>query len=146
VLVSLTFFVSGHPRAQGSKSIFRGRLIESSPNLPVWRGQVAEMARRAAEATEWVKVARGNPLALNLRFAIPPGKERGRFLTSAVEARHAIPIDLDKAIRAVCDAITESGSIWDDDGQVSVILAAKYWATTVNDPEPGVTITVEALR
>ena len=51
--MTVTFTVLGRPAPQGSKTIMRGRLVESSKYLPAWRKAVAEAAAEVQAETGW---------------------------------------------------------------------------------------------
>ena len=48
----ISFRVFGDPAPQGSKTIMRGRLVESSKKLPAWRKAVTEAAEQVDFYTE----------------------------------------------------------------------------------------------
>ena len=129
----ISFFVEGIPAPQGSKRhVGYGRLVESSKKLKPWRAAVAAAAASAAHALD--QPLDGH-LRLIVRFELPAPK-RSRFGN-----RPAGPPDLDKLVRAVDDALTDSGLIVDD-ARIVTISASKHWATD----QPGATITIETIE
>lgn len=126
----ITFFVAGEPAPQGSKvSYGKGRMVESSKKLKPWRDRV----KFAAGAYALDEPMDGH-LRLIVNFYMPaPAK-------SKFGSRPAGTPDLDKLVRAVGDALTQSGAIRDDARIVSLI-AHKHWALD----NPGAEITVERL-
>lgn len=132
----LLFHVTGRPAAQGSKRhVGNGRFIDASKYLPAWRKQVTQVARSIAIASDWETV--DGPVQLHVDFYLERPKSvprhRRRFHTKAP--------DLDKLVRAVCDALTDA-DIWADDSQVVRLIAAKDYA---DDVEPGAFIQVTRL-
>ena len=53
--------------------------------------------------------------------------------------------DLDKLIRALCDALTQSG-VWVDDAQVTQVKASKVYASPSNHPIPGVIVSIAPVE
>lgn len=90
------------------------------------------------------------PLSVEIGFRLPPPKKqpKGRHPTW----HHQKTNDLDKLARAVLDALSPKQArgkkpgyqgMWEDDGQVAVLLVSKKWATL---PEPpGATIIVTTM-
>ena len=109
------FFTEGIPVAQGSKNAYvrggRAVLVETSKKLPAWRAAVT----RAAEATG-TRYPQGQPLAIEAEFVMPR--------TKAMRDKPAPPMtqkpDLDKCLRAIGDALTNSGMIQDDSHSVTI--------------------------
>lgn len=113
-------WVAGIPRPQGSmRHVGRGRLVYSK-TLYQWRDTV----RTAAEAAGWEPFDRDVAARLVAMFYLPRPK-------SISVAKRPLPTrapDLDKLVRACCDAITDSGAAWVDDSQVVEITATKRYA------------------
>lgn len=111
------FFVEGTPAPQGSKRhVGHGRLIESSKKVKPWREAVAREARK-----HYPRPKQG-PIRLTIIFAMPRPKAWGKLRRDPMIQRP----DLDKLVRAVCDALT--GIAWQDDSQVTRIHACKVRA------------------
>lgn len=130
----IAFAVHGLPRPQGSKTIRSAGdktwTTESSKALPEWRRAVQQ---RAGDAMHGRSPLDGTPVALDVRFHLPrpqahygTGRNAARLKSSAPARPTTMP-DLDKLVRAVCDALTNVA--WRTDAQVTVIHAAKLYAT-----------------
>jgi len=116
--MTVTFEVHGRPAPQGSKTIMRGRLVESSKYLPAWRKAIAEAATEIQAETEWFSEA---PLVMEVSFTLTKPKTVKRDLPT-------VPPDLDKLARAIGDSCT--GILYNDDAQiVRLILSKEYGAT-----------------
>ena len=70
------------------------------------------------------------------------GRNAGKLKASASQWVGNAP-DLDKLIRAVMDAITDSGVWWFDDGQVAQLSASKKYCS--EGEVPGVTVAIMEL-
>jgi Holliday junction resolvase RusA-like endonuclease len=123
------FWVDGVPVPQGSKTLFRGRMVDSNPGLKPWRKTV----RTAAEAALAGRDGFDEAVCILLDFYMPRGKTVRR-------SRPSTRPDLDKMVRAIGDSLTDAG-LWADDGLVVTVHAAKYYA----DDQPGVNVKVKAL-
>lgn len=122
------------PKPQGSKKVIHGRLIEASGQaLKVWRRQIAD----ACEPYLTQNIHLG-PIRLEVDFYLP----RPRTVSIKDRAKPIVPPDLDKLLRAVGDAVGQSGLIWGDDSQIVEILARKHYA---DEREPGAVIVISSL-
>lgn len=122
---SLSFFVPGLPKTQGSMTSYgRGRMTHS-PGLVVWRNDVRRVAMHMMRGLLW-----DGPIAMELVFHLrKPCKP----------ANPEVPdhtLDLDKLVRAIGDAL--EGVVYTNDARICGIAAGKIWA----DPDPGVVIKV----
>ena len=128
----VAFTVHGLPKPQGSKVVRRHGdrewTQESSKALPDWRRAVAGRAGDAMEGRPVLDQA----LALDVRFYMPrpkghygSGRNAHRLKDSAPIVPRTMP-DLDKLVRAVCDAMT--GVVWRSDADVVTIRAWKRYA------------------
>ena len=117
----IQFRVYGEPAPQGSKTIMRGRLVETSKKLPAWRKAVKEAADQVDFYTE-------SDVDVLIIFFLKKPKTSKR-------QRPSVKPDIDKLIRAVGDSL--SGSVIKDDAQIVTIGARKEYAD-----EPGALITV----
>jgi Holliday junction resolvase RusA-like endonuclease len=125
----IQFFVPGRPVTQGSKNVFRGRVVESSKGLKEWRKAVAWQARIVAMKNE--SEALHGPLALSCVF----------WFARPKKPAHAYPpSDLDKLVRAVGDAC-KVGNLIADDAQFVSLDACKGYVTAAQ-PEPGVMVRI----
>jgi len=128
----VAFTVAGTPVPQGSmRAVPTGRgarvTASNASALGSWRGAVAAAARDAMQG----RPAFPGPVRLELvcDFARPrahfgTGRNRGRLKPSAPVYRAGRP-DLDKLVRAVCDALT--GIVIRDDDLVVELFAAKHF-------------------
>ncbi len=122
----ITFFVAGVPVPQGSKSAFvrggRAVVVEGSnkdqrDRHAAWRADVARGASVAHNGAEPILGA----VAVRLEFFMPLPK------SDPYRPSHVSAPDLDKLIRNVLDALTNSGVIRDD-SQVHMLEARKSYA------------------
>ena len=126
----LRFTVYGDPAAQGSKRhVGNGRLIEQSKRVAPWREAVAWSARGVLPA-DWRPLDEPVILIADFRSRRPA---RARRLTW-----NAHRPDLDKQLRAICDALVPS--VLGDDARVGGLVAHKRYAT--DQLVPGVTVTL----
>ena len=144
------FVVLGVAAPQGSKRhVGHGIMIESSARLRPWR---AAVTAAAAEASSGATTLLGPvTLAATFSFARPAshygtGRNAETLKPSAPirPSSHAVG-DLSKLVRAVEDAITDSG-LWRDDCQVVGFSGtAKRWCDAGEAPNTTIAI-VEVLR
>lgn len=125
--------VFGDPAPQGSKRIFKGRLVEaSSEKLKRWRKNVTDACLKHMEETGWRPFV--GPVQLRITFYMARGKTVKRELP-------IVPPDLDKLVRAVGDALTY-GEAWGDDSQVVSMIVEKVYA---DDRPPGAEIEIHSV-
>lgn len=135
------FFVPGRVAPQGSKRYVGGnkasggRFIEASKYLPAWRTAVTTVARDYM--THWDQKPLAGPVNLKVVFYI----ERPKSIPQRTRPTPIVPPDVDKLVRAICDAMTDAG-VWDDDAQVIHLEAMKLYDDT---HDPGAHIIVENL-
>lgn len=111
---AVSFRVYGVPVPQGSKNVYRGRLVEAQgKKLKDWR----EAVKKAAEDNYQGDLIEG-PVELQVIFYITKPKTVKREFPT-------VPADLDKLIRAIGDAL--SGSVYKDDSQIISITADKRY-------------------
>lgn len=134
--MELEFAVPGQPVPQGSKNAFRRGnrivLVESAKGLKEWRKLVTEEAKR--QTHKWPLPDKSTPIHISITF----------FLERPRSVRRTYPTvkpDLDKTVRAVLDGITQAGTVWHDDAQVTILVASKVYASGV----PLTIITVRTL-
>lgn len=112
--------VVGRPTPQGSKQIFRGRLVEAqSVNLKKWRAAIEAACQ--PYASENIHLG---PIRLEVDFYM----ERPKSVRQSDRALPIVAPDLDKLVRAVGDGVGQSGFIWGDDSQIVEIVARKFYA------------------
>jgi Holliday junction resolvase RusA-like endonuclease len=112
-------------------------MVESSKDLAPWRQAVAEYARR--EGTRF-----SAPVYLQLCFWFQrpashygTGRNAGKLKRTAPMFREKQP-DLDKCIRAVCDALVIAQTIPDDRWIVKLYAEKRYG-------DPGVLVSLQAV-
>jgi crossover junction endodeoxyribonuclease RusA len=123
----INFVVKGEPAPKGSMRAFQNRLTRKvvvkhdNPRTESWGQTVAWSARQAMQGKPPLK----GPVSVRLHFRLtrPPTVHRA--------APHVKP-DVDKLQRAVFDALT--GIVWDDDGQVTKVMAEKEYASAEEGP------------
>lgn len=113
----IQFFVAGKPAPQGSKrSVGRGRFIEASKYLPVWREAVVSAARQSYQ---------GEPIDVPVRVRIIV------FIDQPKKPKYALapatPPDVDKVARGILDAL-KIGGIYRDDALVVSLEIDKMWS------------------
>ncbi len=111
------FYVVGEPAPMGSKKhVGGGRMVESSKKVAPWRTDVANAASafRPPEPLD-------GPLRATMVFTLRRPKSAPK------RRRHPdTKPDLDKLVRATCDALT-TASIWADDARLVNLAAQKVW-------------------
>lgn len=128
-------FIPGRASPQGSKRhVGNGIMVEASKHVKVWRDDVRDSVLRA---NNMPKVRLEGAVILTLAFVLqrPKTAPKKRVLSAAKKP------DLDKLIRAVMDAL-KSADVYQDDSQVTTIVASKRVAGL--DETPGVFITIQA--
>jgi crossover junction endodeoxyribonuclease RusA len=121
--------------------VFGKRLVDANDKtLRPWRATVALAAVDAANADGWQLLDGPVHLACEFRFPRPKSHFGARgVLPSRAGRWHAQKPDVDKLLRAVCDALSDAG-VWRDDAQVAVVSASKRWTETT----PGLSVSVRA--
>lgn len=119
----LSFWVTGRAAPQGSKKhVGGGRLVEVSKYLKPWREAVIRAAEKA-QGPDWVTL--DGPLVLIIEFWIErPGSHPKTVRTYPTSAP-----DLDKLIRGVGDAMSQSKTIKDDSRIVATLCIEKFVPT-----------------
>jgi Holliday junction resolvase RusA-like endonuclease len=118
--------VYGEPKPQGSKNGFirggRVVMVEASKDLGTWRQTIAYQTRIEVEKQNWEKMDKTQTAHVTIlfHFVKPPTVKRDR---------HTVKPDLDKLIRSVLDAITQSNAVWQDDSQVVSLFVAKEYGS-----------------
>jgi Holliday junction resolvase RusA-like endonuclease len=130
----IEFVIFGEAQPQGSMQPFtpkgwtRPILTSSNPKLKSWRQLVAERANLALSkvpATERVLLTAG--VRLSIAFYLPRPHSLPKKRTA-----HITKPDLDKLIRAVCDALSQV--LFEDDRQVCELVATKQYAAFAQAP------------
>ena len=124
----IEFEVFGRPAPQGSKTIMRGRLVETSKYLPAWRKAIAEAATECNSETGFFS---DQPLAVSVIFFLARPKSVKRKWPT-------VPPDVDKLARAIGDSCT--GILYNDDAQIVHLTVSKEYRD-----EPGAIIMIEEI-
>ena len=138
------FTVHGVAQAKGSMRAFApkggGRPIvtDGNRNVKGWQYLVASAAGDALARVPDDTRARlyASALRCELVFYLP----RPKALRAAIVPHTKRP-DIDKLVRAACDALT--GIVWHDDAQVVELVAVKRYAETGAGPRVDVRVTLE---
>lgn len=136
--------VIGNPVPQGSAKAFmpRGwkRPIVTSDNkrLRPWRNIMATTFLEAVEATKAARPMFCGPVIVSATFLMG----RTKSLPKTREKPHTVKPDLDKLLRALCDALTEGCVLADDSLIVEYGRLVKRYALV--GEAPGVTVEVRA--
>jgi crossover junction endodeoxyribonuclease RusA len=127
-------FVPGKAIPQGSTKAYvvRGRARVTSDNAETvpWRADVSAYVRAVVGSQIQYP---SEAVALALEFRLPRRKAEPRRVTPA----HTRKPDLDKLVRAICDALT--GIVYTDDAQVVEMTVSKRTASL--GEQPGALIT-----
>jgi Holliday junction resolvase RusA-like endonuclease len=131
------FAVPGTPQPQGSTRAFvkAGKVVTTSanPNLRPWRDSLILAAKEARKGRDSLT----GPVGVIVEFYVarPKGHYGKRGLLPSAPKRPFVRPDLDKLIRGVLDALTQS-AVLVDDGQVVDVWASKEYG----DPETRVAV------
>ena len=112
------FVVPGDPQQQGSmRSARNGRMFSANKKLKPWRSKVAKEAEKST-----VKFDQYEPVFVEACFVV----KRPISVSFLDRSLPSVTPDLDKFQRALGDALTESGIIYDD-GQIVAWRAQKEY-------------------
>lgn len=129
-----TFFTPGTPRPQGSKKhVGKGRMVEMSKHLPAWRSALIASARLAHQSEPYE-----GPVEVTALFLFP----RAKTLKNRPAPPHISAPDSDKLMRAVGDALEQSG-VLTNDSQIITWHATKRRANP--NETPGAHIKIERI-
>ena len=142
---ALTFTVDGPPVPQPRPRIStwggRGRAYTPKDH-PVgpYRQAVALRAALAAKAARWEQATGPVEVEVACQFERPPS-----HATKAGGVRTTAPAfppraDVDNLAKAVLDAVSDSGVVWDDDDQVVRLVVSKGYAQRA-----GVVVTIRRV-
>lgn len=138
---SIEINVRGLPIAQGSSKGFvvngRAVITSASKGLKPWRSVIAGQAQDAVLGLAPLD----EPIAVDMQFRFPrPKAHFGKRGLKPTAPKHlcAKGKDLDKLLRAVCDALTKV--VWRDDRLVCRASCEKTYADEAHPP--GVSVTV----
>lgn len=139
------FFVVGTPKPQGSKRAFHHphtkRIImteAAGAKLKDWRYDVKSTAAVEMSRAGHPIVMQPTAVRLTIAFVMPRPVSTPKTRATPLAVKKP---DLDKLVRAVCDALT--GVVYNDDSQVIAMMPTKRIAEI--GESPGAHITVEAL-
>lgn len=147
---TLTFSVDGQPVPQPRPRIStwggRGRAYTPKDHpVTAYRQAVAIRAALAAKAARWELASGPVEVEIACWFQRPPS-----HLTKSVKGppgvRSTAPAfppraDVDNLAKAVLDAVSDSGVVWDDDDQVVRLVVSKGYG-----PRAGVVVTVRRVQ
>lgn len=143
----MNFFVEGVPKAQPRpRACIRGKhaSVYDAGTADGWKWLVGRAVKEQAKLEDWRKSAK--PIFLKIMFALPrpkkhyyQSKSRKGELRDDAPYYHTAKPDLDNYVKAVMDAISDCGAIWQDDSQVVCMRAEKHY---VNPVDVGAFITV----
>ncbi|NCW70119.1 MAG: RusA family crossover junction endodeoxyribonuclease [Marivivens sp.] len=124
----IEFFVEGMPIPQGSKSIMRGRLIDSNKKLKPWRKDVGHVVSSIMH-THGLSTIDG-PVLLDCVFVFP--RPNSHFAKSGLLRSNAPDFytkkpDLDKLARAIGDACSIDAPLLKDDSQIMKLTCTKRY-------------------
>lgn len=134
-MTAVEFEVVGLPAPQGSHKAFvvagKARITEAAGQRHVaWRDSAASAARDVAASLQDAPL--DGPLHLDVTFRFPCPTSRPKAHRTAASTPVGAPKttapDLDKLVRALCDALTAGGLIVDD-ARISRITAEKAEVT-----------------
>lgn len=141
--MQLKIEVFGLPAPQGSKTVYRGRLVEASAKaLKPWRKAISDAVHAALPEDHQLILS---PVAVEIDLYVP----RPATIKQSKRPYPIVPPDIDKLARAVLDGIGQGisgksgdGLFWGDDSQVVDLQVKKRYA---DDREPGATITITVI-
>jgi len=142
----LNIHVLGVPRPQGSMKAHvlpNGKVaMRYPPAVFEWRRTIQQAVAELEESPVHgaVRLRLGFDLPRPIDHFLPVNSKRSvPEVNPSAPAHPTVAPDLDKLVRAICDAITDTG-LWRDDSQVVMITAAKRYSSP-----PGVHIAIEEL-
>lgn len=140
---SLTFFIPGTAKPQGSKTMFNGHMVEANTGLRDWRTVITLYARQAKGRSQGWPAAGPVAITADFHFKRPKshygtGRNTGKVKKNAPRYVTATP-DLDKLMRALGDGLVDAGVLVDDSVIVREHLLKMY------HDEPGVLVTIQKI-
>jgi crossover junction endodeoxyribonuclease RusA len=123
----IEYIVEGIPRPQGSKRhLGNGIMIESSKHVKNWRAFARLKATIAMQGQQRINKPNAVRLIVQFGFDRPKKHSTTKGLRIDAPVYHTGSPDTDKLLRALLDSMT--GVVFEDDSQVSVIDARKFYA------------------
>lgn len=125
----ISFGIPGIPAPQGSKRhVGNGILVESSKRLRPWRADAIATIQQKADEIKCKQIT--TAVRVYAMFKFPYLKShcnsKGILKPASADAHKTSAPDLDKLLRALFDALTESGIIRDDALIVEVACSKCY--------------------
>jgi Holliday junction resolvase RusA-like endonuclease len=141
-MITISFFVAGEPKGQPRPKAFArgGHAAVYDPGTAEgWKLLVRAEADKAKPAAPFTG-------ALSLRCEFYLKRPKGHYNSKGVLKPtapnfHIGKPDADNFAKAVMDALTNIGTIWGDDSQVSRLYVSKMYTTTT----PGCAITIAEI-
>lgn len=129
----LSFFVAGIPKGQprikaAVRKGCRHAVVYDPGTADAWKMAVALTAQKHRSP-----VAFSGPVSLGIAFYMPrpkshyKGGDVARGLKENAPLRHTAKPDADNLAKAVMDALTNLGGIWQDDAQVARLVVEKQY-------------------
>jgi len=141
-MTRIAFTIFGDAQPQGSTRAFvpagwkRAILTSANPKLKSWRQLVTEAANVAiARYPEPDRSLMLDGVRLSIAFYMPRPKSLKKTRTA-----HTTKPDIDKLVRAICDALSQV--VFRDDSQVCELVTMKHYAAEGKPPR--VEVVVEA--
>ena len=142
---AITFTVDGppvpQPRPRNSTWCGRGRAYTPKDHpVTAYRQAVAIRAALAAKAARWDQATGPVEVEISCQFTRPPSHLiKGRQLRTGAPA-FPPRADVDNLAKAVLDAVSDSGVVWEDDDQVVRLVVSKGYAARA-----GVVVTIRRV-
>lgn len=141
-MLSFKVYVAGIPASKGSYRPVNGktktgkrvtRLIPMDKKEKPWRESIVKAVRATSDWREFREESMGKRLHVTYDFRLPKPKTVTRY-------QPTVKPDIDKLVRCVNDALTDSGLI-EDDSRIVGIAAEKHYAECDNQ---GVNVFIQA--
>lgn len=144
--VVLSLFVPGTPRPQGSGTAMvsrsTGAAFKKTPQTTAaWRNQLA--AAFLAAGVKMIPPEAPVAVEVEFRFARPKAHSKRRRATD--DGLKANGADIDKLARLVLDALSVA-RVYDDDRQVTDLMAAKRYVTADDQPEGVMVVVISGVE
>ncbi len=124
----ISFVIPGIPAPQGSKRhVGNGILVESSQRLKPWRADAIATIQQKADELKCEQITTAVRVYATFKFPYLKSHFNSKgILRARSPGRKTSAPDLDKLLRALFDALTESGIIRDDALIVEVACSKCY--------------------
>lgn len=122
----------GSGRALISKSTGRAIFKPDNPRTKSWQKTVATAAMIAQRLQGHAQMFTAGPVLVAMVFYLPRPQALLSRKTAAIAIPHVKKPDVDKAARAICDALTKT--VWTDDSQVTDLIARKRYCVAGEAP------------